>query len=201
MIQVKVSKVLGKSTISPAISDAGTICIYGKNGSGKTSTLLMICGFILPDSGQIIINGRDVTYLQPQKRSAVFINQDSYFPNMDVEDHLTHFLNRKNGKVNDVDMDEVKNIMGINFSGKVKTLSMGQKIRVSIGTALMTGPQVLAIDEALSNLDDKNHVLANLKDYAGKYGMDLIFVTQDQTDSELSDHSYRMSDGTSERLF
>ena len=201
MIEVKVSKLLGKSVISPSISDAGTICIFGKNGSGKTSTLLMICGFIVPDSGKIIINNRDVTFLQPQKRSAVFINQDSYFPNMDVDDHLTHFMDRKNSKAGNVNIDEIRNIMGIDFSGKVKNLSMGQKIRVSIATALMTGPQVLAIDEALSNLDDKNHVIGNLKDYAGRSGMDLIFVTQDQADSELSDHSYRMTDGKSERLF
>ena len=201
MIEVKVSKLLGKSVISPSISDAGTICIFGKNGSGKTSTLLMICGFIVPDSGKIIINNRDVTLLQPQKRSAVFINQDSYFPNMDVDDHLTHFMDRKNSKEEKVNIDEIRNIMGIDFSGKVKNLSMGQKIRVSIGTALMTGPQVLAIDEALSNLDDKNHVIGNLKDYAARSGMDLLFVTQDQADSELSDHSYRMIDGKSERLF
>ena len=201
MIDVRVSKVLGKSTISPSISDVGTICIFGKNGSGKTSTLLMICGFIVPDSGKIIINNRDVTFLQPQKRSAVFINQDSYFPHMDVDDHLTHFMSRKNSRAKDVNIDEIRNIMGIDFSGKVKNLSMGQKIRVSIGTALMTGPQVLAIDEALSNLDDKNHVIGNLKDYAKRSGMDLIFVTQDQADSELSDHAYRMVDGNSERLF
>jgi len=145
MIEINASKVLGGSTISPSISDAGTICIYGKNGSGKTTTLLMICGFIMPDSGHITINNSDVTFLQPQKRSAVFINQDSYFPNMIVDDHLIHFTSGKNSKVRDVNIDEIRNIMGINFGGKLKYLSMGQKIRVSIGTALLAGPHVIAI--------------------------------------------------------
>jgi ABC-type sugar transport system ATPase subunit len=201
MIEINASKVLGGSTISPSISDAGTICIYGKNGSGKTTTLLMICGFIMPDSGHITINNSDVTFLQPQKRSAVFINQDSYFPNMIVDDHLIHFTSGKNSKVRDVNIDEIRNIMGINFGGKLKYLSMGQKIRVSIGTALLAGPHVIAIDEALSNLDDKNDVLSNLKDYAGRSGIDLIFVTQDKKDSQISDHTYRMDKGVSRRLF
>lgn len=201
MIDVRVSKVLGGSTISPSISDSGTICLYGKNGSGKTTTLLMLCGFIMPDSGHIIINNRDVTFLQPQNRSAVFINQDSYFPNLDVDDHLIHFTNRKKSELKDANIDEIRSIMGINFRGKLKNLSMGQKIRVSIGTALLARPQVLAIDEALSNLDDRNRVLVNLKDYAGRSGMDLIFVTQDERDSEISDHSYMMINGTTQRLF
>ena len=53
MIDLKLSKKLGSAIISPSISDNGTICIYGKNGSGKTSTLLMICGFLPPDSGNV----------------------------------------------------------------------------------------------------------------------------------------------------
>ncbi|WP_393971280.1 ATP-binding cassette domain-containing protein [Oxyplasma meridianum] len=201
MIEINVSKALGRITISPSIKDEGTICIQGKNGSGKTTTLLMMCGFIIPDSGHIVINNRDVTFLQPQKRSAVFINQDSYFPSMEVEEHLIHFLKGKNSRRRDADTEEIRNIMGINFGGKVKTLSMGQKIRVAVGTALLARPQVIAIDEALSNLDDKNHVLRNMRDYAGRFGIDLIFVTQDEKDSEVSDHTYRMMHGISERLF
>ena len=62
-------------------------------------------------------------------------------------------------------------------------------------------PEVLVIDEALSNLDDKDHVLENLNDYARRYRIDLIFVTQDKDDSKLSDHLYHMDMGTSERIF
>ena len=201
MIDLKLSKKLGSAIISPSISDNGTICIYGKNGSGKTSTLLMICGFLPHDSGYVIINGRDVTSLQPQKRSAVFINQDTYFPDMDVDEHLVRFVAKRSILASNDNIAEIRELTGINFVGRVKNLSLGQKIRVSIGTALISRPEVLVIDEALSNLDDKDHVLENLNDYARRYRIDLIFVTQDKDDSKLSDHLYHMDMGTSERIF
>ncbi len=201
MIDLKLSRKLGSAIISPSISDNGTICIYGKNGSGKTSTLLMICGFLPPDSGYVTINGRDVTSLQPQKRSAVFINQDTYFPDMDVDEHLVRFVAKRSIRASNDNIAEIRDIMGINFGGRMKNLSLGQKIRVSIGTALISRPEVLVIDEALSNLDDKDHVLENLNDYARRYRIDMIFVTQDKDDSKLSDHLYHMDMGTSERIF
>ncbi|MHB1470524.1 MAG: ATP-binding cassette domain-containing protein [Thermoplasmataceae archaeon] len=201
MIDLKLSRKLGSAIISPSISDNGTICIYGKNGSGKTSTLLMICGFLPPDSGYVTINGRDVTSLQPQKRSAVFINQDTYFPDMDVDEHLVRFVAKRSIRASNDNIAEILDIMGINFGGRMKNLSLGQKIRVSIGTALISRPEVLVIDEALSNLDDKDHVLENLNDYARRYRIDMIFVTQDKDDSKLSDHLYHMGMGTSERIF
>ena len=199
MIDLQASKKLGKSIISPAISDSGIICIYGKNGSGKTSTLLMICGFILPDSGYIRINGRDVTTLPPQKRSAVYINQESFFPDLDVDEHLVRFSGDR--KPNAAEIEHVKDITGISFNGKVRDLSMGQRIRVTLGTALIRKPQVIAVDEAFSNLDNKEKTISIIVEYARSNSIDLIFVTQDQDDSKLSDHLYRMDSGISERLF
>ena len=168
---------------------------------GQQSILTYYVVFLPPDSGYVTINGRDVTSLQPQKRSAVFINQDTYFPDMDVDEHLVRFVAKRSIRASNDNIAEIRELTGINFGGRMKNLSLGQKIRVSIGTALISRPEVLVIDEALSNLDDKDHVLENLNDYARRYRIDLIFVTQDKDDSKLSDHLYHMDMGISERIF
>jgi ABC-type sugar transport system ATPase subunit len=200
MIEVDLRKKLGVLDISASLNDHGLISVFGKNGSGKTSTLLMISGFLKHDQGYVRINSRDVTMLPPQKRSVIYLNQETYFPNMSVDAHIQRGMRKPNGDVS-ADIDRMRSLMGIDFDGKVRNLSMGQRIRVSIATALINAPELMAVDESFSNLDDKEAVLSSMKAYAAHNRIDILFVTQDRNDLDIADHAYEMTAGKTTRIF
>lgn len=201
MIEVDLHRKQGSLDLTPKISDSGLISISGKNGSGKTSTLLMISGFLRHDRGYVKVNSRDVSFLSPQKRSIVYINQDTYFPNLDVDEHLTWGKKLSKFDITLERVEKAKSLFDINYDGKVRNLSVGQRVRVSLATVMINGAEVLAVDEAFSNLHDKETLLSALRDYAGSTGTDILFVTQDKADLEISDHSYEMDTGQTRKIF
>ncbi|MEM0155288.1 MAG: ATP-binding cassette domain-containing protein [Thermoplasmataceae archaeon] len=200
MIEVDLRKKLGVLDIRAYLNDSGLISVFGKNGSGKTSTLLMIAGFMRYDEGYVRINSRDITVLPPQKRSVIYLNQETYFPNLNVNAHIERGIRKSNGNYSGY-VERIKSLLGIDFEGKMRNLSMGQRIRVSLATALINGPELIAVDESFSNLDDKETVLSWIKTYARQNRIDILFVTQDRSDLDTADHAYEMSLGKTEKIF
>ncbi|MCH1770007.1 MULTISPECIES: ATP-binding cassette domain-containing protein [Metallosphaera] len=196
MIDVMVTKRLGNFTLNAQLNDQGTICVTGPNGSGKSTLLNIIAGFIKPDKGYVKLYGKDVTQLPPEKRGIVLVTQDSFIPSMKVDDHLRFGLKLSTSPVTDAELEKIKSQFSINFTGKVRQLSLGQRERVSIVTAILRRPHLLLLDEAMANISDKEIFLKNLIDIRKSFGFDLIFTTQDVSDSNYADHHYVMSNGS-----
>ncbi|MCQ2742574.1 MAG: ATP-binding cassette domain-containing protein [Bacilli bacterium] len=197
------------------------VTILGPSGCGKTTTLRMIAGFETPTSGQILLNGEDISMLPPHKRPVNTVFQHyALFPHLDVYDNVAFGLkmkkvpvtvtNRKGEKVTKmkhlsaklidekvshalaiVDLDEMED-------RDVKTLSGGQQQRVAIARAIVNEPQVLLLDEPLSALDHKmrKDMQLELKDMHKKLGITFFYVTHDQEEAlTMSDVIVIMKDG------
>jgi ABC-type Fe3+/spermidine/putrescine transport system ATPase subunit len=170
--------------------------LLGPSGCGKTTLLRMIAGFFEPDKGSIIISGKNQKGIPPEKRSTGIVFQDyALFPHMTVYQNLAYGLSVR--KISDaVKKDEISRtarILGImdlldRYPGE---LSGGQQQRVALGRVLVLKPQILLMDEPLSNLDSKLRVRVReeLKDIQRRLGITTIYVTHDQEEAlSLSDY-------------
>ncbi len=128
------------------------LCIKGPNGSGKSTLLNIVAGLIYPDSGSILYNGEDITYLEPEKRRFPIIRSErGVFPHMSVGRNIEIVK-----MVDDIELEKILELLGIGYDMMKKRageLSTGWKIRVSIARALASKPEVLLIDEGLDHLD------------------------------------------------
>jgi len=96
---------------------------------------------------------------------------------------------------------EVKTALGINFDGKVRKLSLGMRERVALATSLIAKPELILVDETLSNIDNRRDFIDAFKNFTVKANIDVIFTTQSPEDSSEADHHYRLESGKSTRLF
>jgi ABC-type multidrug transport system ATPase subunit len=172
-------KKLGAFTLS--IDDlkvwGSIVRLAGPNGSGKTTLLKLISGVLKPDAGTIVVAGRDVTNMEPEKRKIPLITgPQSVIPYMKVIDNIRFAQN-----VSDKELDEIIRITGLRnmLLEKVGNLSDGLRVRVALGSALASNPKLLLVDEALDYLDSgyiRTHSRL-LLDYIRSRGLALIYVT------------------------
>lgn len=179
------------------------ISLLGPSGCGKTTTLRMVAGFEIPTSGQITIEGRDITYLPPNKRNVGMVFQSyALFPNMTVAENIGYGL-KVSGKPKPEIKQRVDEMLalihldsyGTRYPGQ---LSGGQQQRVALTRALAIRPQVLLLDEPLSALDAKIRVELRLeiRRIQQTLGITTIYVTHDQEEAlSLSDRVVVMSQG------
>ncbi|MGC9123337.1 MAG: ATP-binding cassette domain-containing protein [Thermoplasmata archaeon] len=146
--------------INIKINKSEYFVLLGPIGSGKTLLLEIITGIVVPDSGRIIINNRDVTRLPPEKRNIGYVTQDySLFDHMKVIDNITFGLRIRKVPKNDA----YKNVEHIIEKLKIENildkypyqLSGGEKQKVSLARALAINPSILLLDEPLVSLDPK----------------------------------------------
>ena len=201
MIEAKVEKKLGDFSLDANISDEHIICLTGRNGSGKTTLLNLIGGTLTADAGYITLNSREITNLPIEKRQVSVVTPDSCIPHLEVGDHLTWGAKIRRIEVEGDYVAEVKASLGINFSGKVRKLSLGMRERVALATSLISKPELILVDEALSNIDNHTDFLTAFKALAAKARIDVIFTTQYPEDSLQADHHYRLESGKTIRLF
>jgi len=201
VIEAKVEKKLGNFHLNATLSDEHFICLTGKNGSGKTTLLNLIGGTMIPDAGYITLNSRKITNLPLERRQVSIITPDSCIPHLEVDKHLIWAAKFKHLGVEDDYVTEVKTGLGINFGGKVRKLSLGMRERVALASSLISKPELMLVDEALSNIDNHTDFISAFKDLAAKARIDVIFTTQYGEDSSQADHHYRLESGKSTRLF
>lgn len=125
----------------------GITAVIGPSGSGKSSLLNIISGLLKPDRGSVILNGRDITPLPPEKRRIGYVFQDfALFPHMSVRENIEY--GGKNLEV--VDMLDIGHLL----ERKVTELSIGEKQRIALARALAGDPDILLLDEPMSSVDE-----------------------------------------------
>ncbi|HNP86221.1 MAG TPA: ABC transporter ATP-binding protein [Kouleothrix sp.] len=184
------------------------ISFLGPSGCGKTTTLRMIAGFEKPTSGEIRINGSDVTNTPPNRRNVGMVFQSyALFPNMTVAQNIGFGLKVARKSPDEIKMRVAEMLRIVHLpefgSRYPYQLSGGQQQRVALARALAIQPQVLLLDEPLSALDAKIRVsLRNeIRSIQRQLGITTIYVTHDQEEAlSLSDRIVVMSNGRVEQI-
>jgi len=189
--------------VSLSVADGEFMVLLGPSGCGKTTLLRAVAGLELPDSGQVVIGGRDVTYLEPRHRNLSMVFQSyAVFPHKKVRDNIGFGL-----KVRGVPAAEVERKVAwaaemLQLSDYLDRypakLSGGQRQRVAVARAIVVEADVLLMDEPLSNLDAllRLSFRADLKKLVGELGLTTIYVTHDQVEAlSLGDRVAVMREG------
>lgn len=178
--------------VSLTVPDGSFVVLLGPTGAGKTTTLRMVSGLDIPDSGAVYIDGRPMKGLSPAERNvAMVFQQYSLYPHLSVRQNLEFPLKSpllttpKDAIARKV--QEVAEILQIahKLENKATALSGGEMQRVSIGRALVRNPQIFLMDEPLSSLDAKLRadLRIELKRIQAKLGATLLYVTHDQIEA------------------
>jgi putative spermidine/putrescine transport system ATP-binding protein len=176
--------------ISLEIAAGELLALVGASGSGKTTTLRIVAGYENPDSGQVMLDGRDITDLPPQKRGFGMVFQHyALFPHMSVEDNVAFGLEAR-GVAKGIRLERARaalDSVGLGSAGKrgIQSLSGGEQQRVALARALVIEPQILLLDEPLSNLDPtlRQTTRDELRAMLHRVGVSALFVTHDQEDA------------------
>lgn len=201
MIEAAVQKRFGQFALDAAISEGGFICLAGKNGSGKTTFLRIVAGLTKPDGGHIKVNGMEITGLPIEKRGVVLVTPGSSIPGLEVDAHIRWGARLKRAEISEGRFVSVKKELGIDFQGRVGKLSQGMCERVSLATALLSSPAAILVDEAFSNLHEREGFIKSYRELTAEAGIDLVFSTQDESDGRLAEHLYSIQDGKATRRF
>ena len=191
------------------IQEGEFFTFLGPSGCGKTTTLRTITGFIDPSAGKVSVRGKDITHTPIEKRNIGMVFQSyALFPTMTVFENIAFGLQVKKmdkalirekvyAMAEKVDLNEEQ------LKKKVSELSGGQQQRVAIARALVTNPEIICLDEPMSNLDAKLRVqLRNeLKDLQKRFGITTVYVTHDQEEAlTLSDRIAVFNKGVIEQI-
>ena len=175
-----------------SLADGEFVVLLGPSGAGKTTTLRLVAGLEAPDSGQVLIGGRDVTALAPALRDVTFVFQQySLYPHLSVYDNLAFPLRSPLRKTSEAavraKVTEVARMLRMEdkLHSPATRLSGGQMQRVAIGRALVRSPAVTLMDEPLSSLDAKlrNDLRLELKRIQQDLGATMLYVTHDQIEA------------------
>lgn len=197
-------KVLAVNDVSLTINDGEFVALLGPSGCGKTTTLRMISGLENPDSGRIVIDGKDVTQLPPRERDVAMVFQDyALYPHMNILDNIGYPLKVRGVPKDDLvaQVTSVANNLQIGnlLARRPGQLSGGQQQRVAVSRAVVHHARVFLFDEPLSNLDAKLRLEARafLKHLQREVGITAVYVTHDQAEAmALADKIVVMKDGS-----
>lgn len=197
MLEAYVEKHYTNFTLQVEYKDEGHIAIVGRNGSGKTTFLKIIAGITKPDKGYVKLDDKDITNLPINKRNIILVTPESYIPNFRVKKHLIWGIQLRKIKYDEKEVYEIaKNFeIPIEENKKVGQLSLGNKEKVALVSALLSRPRMILIDEAFSNINNRQKFITNYLELAKDFKIDVIYVTQDLQDAKLSEKIYKMDDG------
>jgi putative spermidine/putrescine transport system ATP-binding protein len=184
------------------------LSLLGPSGCGKTTALRLVAGFDRPDAGAIVVDGKDMTRVPPNKRDMGMVFQAySLFPNMSARDNVGFGLRIRGKKRGDRDgrVGELLELVGLGHAGDryPHQLSGGMQQRVALARALAIEPRVLLLDEPLSALDAKVRVQLReeIRRIQLELGITTLYVTHDQEEAlSVSDHVAVMFGGRIEQM-
>ena len=202
-LQVTEQGVVAVQEFNLHIADKEFIVLVGPSGCGKSTTLRMIAGLEDISDGELWIGDKMMNDVEPKDRNIAMVFQNyALYPHMTVYDNMAFSLKLKKTPKDEIDkrVREAAEILDITqyLDRKPKALSGGQRQRVAIGRAIVRDPQVMLMDEPLSNLDAKlrNQMRAEIIKLRERINTTFIYVTHDQTEAmTLGDRIVIMKDG------
>jgi ABC-type Fe3+/spermidine/putrescine transport system ATPase subunit len=201
--------------VSLAVAEGELLTLLGPSGCGKSTTLRMIAGFEEPDEGTILIGGRDVTHVLPNRRGIGFVFQNyALFPHLSVFENVAYGLRVQGRDAPAIGraVGEVLELVGLTRYERQQPhqLSGGEQQRVALARAIVFEPQVLLFDEPLSNLDAKLRVemREQIRALQKRIGITTVYVTHDQEEAmaisdriAVMDRGSIVQEGTAQTLY
>lgn len=191
------------SDVNIAVEAGHLLVVLGPSGCGKSTILRLISGLETPDRGRILLDGQDITPLEPQKRKTAMVFQNyALYPHMTVFDNMAFPL-----KVAKIPKDEIKTIVRRTaellelenyLDRRPAQLSGGQRQRVALGRGLVRKPSIFLLDEPLSNLDAalRQKMRQEIVALQKRLGITMIYVTHDQIEAlTMADRMVVLKDG------
>jgi putative spermidine/putrescine transport system ATP-binding protein len=184
------------------------VCLLGPSGCGKTTTLQMVAGFTEPTAGRVVLDGRDITALPPNRRGLGIVFQSyALFPHMTVGDNVAFGLEMQRVPVEERRRRVAETLELVHLTPFAKRfpkeLSGGQRQRVAMARALVIHPPVLLLDEPMGALDAKlrEDMQIELRALQRRLGITTLMVTHDQAEAmTLADRVVLMNKGRIEQL-
>src|SRR5690349_3871351 len=172
------------------LADGEMLVIVGASGCGKSTLLRMVAGLERPTSGSVLVDGRDITGLDPSERDIAMVFQNyALYPHMTVFDNMAYGLRIRGLTRDDIRrrVDEAAGLLGLGelLARKPRQLSGGQRQRVAMGRAIVRHPKLFLFDEPLSNLDAKLRLTmrAEIRRLQRSLGVTSLYVTHDQVEA------------------
>jgi putative spermidine/putrescine transport system ATP-binding protein len=176
--------------LSLDVEKGESVALLGPSGCGKTTTLRMVAGLIQPTGGRIALTGRDITQMPAHRRNMGYVFQSyALFPHMSVAANVGFGLDERGMGRAERDRRVGMALEQVRLTGladrRPRELSGGQQQRVALARALVIEPDVLLLDESLSNLDAKlrDAMRIEIRDLQRALGITTLFVTHDQTEA------------------
>jgi putative spermidine/putrescine transport system ATP-binding protein len=194
--------------ISISLDEGEFVSLLGPSGCGKTTALRIVAGFDRPNSGRILVGGKDMTRVPPSKRDMGMVFQAySLFPNMSASRNVEYGLKIRGTAKEEREskVEELLELVGLGHAGDryPHQLSGGMQQRVALARALAIEPRVLLLDEPLSALDAKVRVQLReeIRRIQSRLGITTIYVTHDQEEAlSISDRVAVLSQGRIEQI-
>ena len=207
-IEVRYGDFVAIRDLNLRIEQGEFFTLLGPSGCGKTTTLRTLAGFIPPFKGEIRFNGADVTHLRPEERNFGIVFQNyALFPHMSVFENIAFGLRVRREKKAAVrrNVEKYADMVGVSdhLNKRVTALSGGQQQRVAIARSLIMEPEILLMDEPLSNLDARLRVSMRreIRNLQRELGITTVYVTHDQEEALiLSDRIAVFSRGVVEQV-
>lgn len=194
--------------ISLDVRQGEFVTLLGPSGCGKTTTLRIIAGLLEPDAGTVMLDGKEITHLAPEKRDVNTVFQNyALFPHMNVEKNISYGLRIKGVKRPEWQKRVEEMLKLVQLEGYEKRmpaqLSGGQRQRVAIARAVVLNPRLLLLDEPLGALDLKlrQQMQQELKEIQKRLGIAFVYITHDQEEAlNMSDRIAIMREGRFEQI-
>jgi molybdate transport system ATP-binding protein len=196
-LAMKTEKRFGAFSLTSNFSVSGDrVGIFGVSGSGKSTLVGMLAGLVVPDSGEITLDGdclfshaKKINLPPEERRIAMVFQQHCLFPHLNVRSNLLYGYKRCPARFRSIDFDTLVNVLKLEglLERGVANLSGGEKQRVALGRAILANPRLLLMDEPLSALDDtlRFQIIPYLKSVSEQFGIPYLFISHSMLEMRL----------------